>query len=541
MSRCFCSYTPQSTSVAKFISSQPWLKMLENQCTTMKDLQIIHAQLIKTGLFKDKIAASRVLSFCASTPAPAASCPGDYNTNYAYLVFTQIENPNLFIWNTIIRCFSQSSNPEFAISLFLDLLVRSKLPPGRLTYPSVFKAYTRLGLAENGAQLHGRIIKEGLEFDQFTRNAILYMYASCSGYLNDARKLFDEESEVFDVVAWNSMILGLAKFGEIDDSRKLFDKMPLRNHVSWNTMISGYVRNGKSEEAFDVFNEMQEQGIKPSEHTLVSLLNASAQLGALEQGKWVHDYIRNNNSRIYESNPIVVTAIINMYCKCGDIEMASQVFNNSKMKSLSCWNSLISGLANNGFCREAIQLFSRLENSNLKPDSVSFLAVLTACCNRGLLKEAEDYFKSMKEVYKIEASVEHYGCLIDALGRKGFLEEAKEVIMECMAIVEIEPDVAIWGSLLRASRQHGNMKMAKWAADRLNHLDPNDSCSYLEVLNMYAESGHFRKAIRERVLMKEKEIVKQPGCSSIVVDGKVHEFLASGNGFLQFHVSECIL
>lgn len=538
MSRCFCSYTPQSTSVAKFISSQPWLKMLENQCTTMKDLQIIHAQLVKTGLFKDKIAASRVLSFCASTPSPAA-CAAD-NTNYAYLVFTQIENPNLFIWNTTIRCFSQSSNPEMAIYLFVDMLVRSKLPPGRLTYPSVFKAYTRLGLAENGAQLHGRIVKEGLEFDQFTRNAILHMYASCSGYLNDARKLFAEENEIFDVVAWNSMILGLAKFGEIDDSRKLFDKMPLRNHVSWNTMISGYVRNGKSENAFDVFNEMQEQGIKPREHTLVSLLNASAQLGALEQGKWVHNYIRSN-SRIYESNSIVVTAIINMYCKCGDIEMACQVFENSITKSLSCWNSLISGLANNGFCREAIQIFSRLENSNLKPDSVSFLAVLTACSNRGLLIEAKEYFKSMKEVYNSEPSLEHYGCLIDALGRKGFLEDAKDLIMECMSIVQIQPDSAIWGSLLRASRQHGNIRMAKWAAERLNQLDPNDSCSYLEVSNMYAASGHFREAIQERVLMKEKEIVKQPGCSSIVVDGKVHEFLASGNGLLQFHVSECIL
>lgn len=534
MSRCFCSYTPPSTSIAKFISSQPWLKMLENQCTTMKDLQIIHAQLIKTGLVKDKIAASRVLSFCATSSL--AAC----DTNYAYLVFTQIENPNLFVWNTVIRCFSQSSNPEFAISLFVDMLVSSTLPPGRLTYPSVFKAYTQLGLAEDGAQLHGRIVKEGLGFDPFIRNTILHMYANC-GKLSDARKLFDEEDNIFDVVAWNSMILGLAKFGEIDDSRRLFDKMPFRNHVSWNSMLSGYVRNGKSEEAFDVFNEMQEEGIKPSEHTLVSLLNASAQLGALEQGKWVHDYIKNNNSctSIDESNVILTTAIINMYCKCGDIEMARQVFENSKRKALSCWNSMISGLANNGFCREAIQLFSTLESSNLEPDSVSFLAVLTACSYSGLVKEVREYFKLMKQVYKIEPSLEHYGCMIDALGRIGFLQEAKELI-KCMPI-QLQPDAAMWGSFLRASRQYGNIRMAKWAAERLNQLDPNDSCGYLSLSNMYAASGHFHEAIQERVLMKERHIVKQPGCSSIVVDGEVHEFLAGGNGMLQFQLPECIL
>ncbi|KAI5662067.1 hypothetical protein M9H77_21390 [Catharanthus roseus] len=522
MSRCFCSYTQPSTSVAKFISSQPCLEMLENQCSTIKDLKIIHAQLIKTGLVKDKIAASRVLAVCANSPAS--------DMNYAYLVFNHIENPNLFAWNTIIRGFSRSSTPEIAISLFAHMLVSSSWSPGRLTYPSVFKAYTQLGLAENGAQLHGRVMKQGLEFDPFIRNTILHMYASC-GYLSEARKLF-EEDEVLDVVAWNSMISGLAKHGEIDDSRRLFDKMTCRNDVTWNAMISGYVRNGNPEVAFDLFDEMQEQRMKPSEYTVVSLLNASADLGALEQGEWIHDYIKKTN---IDLNVIVITAIINMYCKCGDIDMACQVFENATNKGLSCWNSLISGLANNGFCKEAIKLFSRLENSNLEPDSVSFLGVLTACNHSGLVNEARNYFKLMKEMYEIEPSVEHYGCLIDALGRAGFLEQAEELTK----YMPMEPDVAIWGSLLSASRQHGNIRMAKLAAKCLNQLDPNENSSYLLLSNVYAASGHFEKAIHERVSMKDKQIEKQPGCSSIEVDGEVHEFLASG--ILQYQLPEYVL
>jgi len=124
--------------------------MLDKHCTTMKDLQKIHANLIKTGLANDTVAASRILAFCAS---PA----GDMN--YAYLVFTRIQNPNLFVWNTIIRGFSQSSTPQNALSLFLDMLISSPIEPQRLTFPSVFKAYAQLGLAHYGAQLHGRIIK----------------------------------------------------------------------------------------------------------------------------------------------------------------------------------------------------------------------------------------------------------------------------------------------------------------------------------------------------------------------------------------------
>lgn len=183
------------------------------------------------------------------------------------------------------------------------MLVTSTIEPNRLTYPSVFKAYAQVGLAHDGAQLHGRVVKLGLENDQFIRNTIIHMYSNC-GFLSEARRMFEEDLE-FDIVAWNSMIMGLSKCGEVSESRRLFDKMPQRNSISWNSMIGGYVRNGRYTEAFDLFGEMQKEKIKPSEFTMVSLLNASAQLGAIRQGEWIHEYIRKNHIQL---NPIVVTA-----------------------------------------------------------------------------------------------------------------------------------------------------------------------------------------------------------------------------------------
>ncbi|RXH67709.1 hypothetical protein DVH24_027856 [Malus domestica] len=279
--------------------------MLENQCTSMKDLQKIHAHLLKTGLANDTVAASRILAFSTS---PA----GDIN--YACMVFRHIKEPNPFIWNTIIRGFSESQNPKTAISLFTEMLVASEIEPQRLTYPSVFKAYAQDGLAKNGAH-HGRVIKSGLERDKFIRNTIIHMYANC-GFLSEARELFDENLEC-DNVAWNSMAMGLSKCGEVSEFKRLFDKMPSRNSVSWNSMISGFVRNGKYAEALDLFGKMQMERIRPSEFTMVSLLNASAQLGAIGQGEWILEYIKKNG---IQTNGIVVTAIINMYCKCGSIE-----------------------------------------------------------------------------------------------------------------------------------------------------------------------------------------------------------------------------
>ena len=484
--------------------------MLEKQCTNMKDLQKIHANLIKTGLAKDTIAASRILAFCAS---PA----GDMN--YAYLLFTHIQNPNLFAWNTIIRGFSQSSTPDNAISLFIDMLISSPIEPQRLTYPSVFKAYTQLGLAHDGAQLHGRIIKEGLESDPFIRNTILYMYMNC-GFLSEAHQMFDKDKE-FDVVAWNSMIIGLAKYGEIHESRRLFERMQFRNAVSWNSMISGYVRNGKLMEALKLFGKMQEKRIEPSEFTMVSLLNACARLGALRQGEWIHDFIRKND---FELNVIVSTAIIDMYCKCGTIEKALQTFEAAPRKGLSCWNSMIFGLAMNGCEEEAIHLFSKLQSMNLKPDSVSFIGVLTACNHSGMVDEARYYFSLMKNTYKIKPSIKHYSCMVDVLGRAGLLEEAEELIRS----MPVNPDAIIWGSLLSACRKHGNIEMAKEAAKRVIELDPSDSCGYVLMSNVYAASSHFEEAIEERLSMKEKHIEKEPGCSLIEVDGEVHEFVAGG-------------
>lgn len=504
--------TPSQSKISKFISDDSHLTLLENHCTTIQDLKKIHAHLVKTGLSKHPIAISRVLAFSAISPAA--------DIMYAYSIFTRIHNPNLFMWNTIIRGFSKSSMPQNAILVFIDMLTYSTIKPQSLTYPSLFKAYARLGLPHYGAQLHGRIIKLGLEFDPFIRNTIINMYA-ISGCLSDAYKLFDEEGD-FDVVAWNSLIIGLAKRSEINEARKLFDKMGSgRNTISWNSMISGYVRNANSREALDLFNRMQEEGIKANEFTLVSLLNACANLGSLEQGEWIYHYICKNR---FELNVIMVTAIVDMYCKCGAIDKARRVFEKAPIKGLSSWNSMILGLANNGCEEEAFELFSELISLNIEPNDVTFLGVLTACTYRGNVNQAREFFLLMSERYKIIPSVKHYNCMVEVLGQAGLLNEAEQLIKE----MPIEPDAIIWGSLLSSCRKHGDIEMAIRAGKHICEIDSNDSAAYILMSNVYAASGQFENAIKQRVLMKEKQVPKEKGCSSIEINGEIQEFASGG-------------
>ncbi|KAL5998670.1 hypothetical protein ACLOJK_009614 [Asimina triloba] len=484
--------------------------MLEQRCSSMRDLKKLHAQIIKTSLYQDTIAISRVLAFCATSPF------GDIH--YAMLLFNHIPIPNHFIYNTIIRGFSQSSNPHQSISIFYQML-HSPLQPQPLTYPSLFKAYGRLGLAQDGQQLHGRILKLGLQSDPYILNSLIFMYA-VSGCLASAWKLFDEDSSL-DVVSWNSMILGFARSGEIDSSRRLFEKMPMRSSVSWNSMISGYVRNGKFKEALDLFGQMQESGFGPCEFTMASLLAACAHLGALKQGEWVHANIKKNG---IEVNAILLTAIIDMYCKCGCVDKAIQVFEAAPKKGLSSWNSVISGLAVHGRGNEAIELFSRLQASNLRPDAVSFLGILTACNHSGMVDEAQCYLSLMIETYELEPTIKHYSCVIDVLGRAGYLEEAKDLIRR----MPLEPDIVLWGSLLSACRSHGNVEMGEWVAKKMIQLDQCDDSWYVPLANAYAGDGRFRDAMDLRLAMKEKQIQKEPGCSLIEVNGVVNEFVSGG-------------
>ncbi|RWW21748.1 hypothetical protein GW17_00014079 [Ensete ventricosum] len=509
----FTGALPSSTSICKFISDHTLLSTLETKCSSMRDLHQLHSQLIKTGLARDRIALSRVLAFCATSPN------GDLN--YAMRLFAHHHHhPNAFMYNTLIRALSHSSTPHVAVSLFLDML-HSPVPPQRLTFPSLFIACSHLGLAAHcGAQLHGMALKLGHASDPYVRNSMLSMYANC-GCISMSSRLFDECSS-FDVVCWNAMITGLAKNGQIDKSRYLFDEMPTRNVVSWSAMISGYVRSGRDDEALRLFSRMQEEGLKPNANILVSLLGACAGLGALDQGEWIHQYITRNAVVL---DPVVTTAIVDMYCKCGSINKAVEVFENSSTKGLSSWNSMIRGLAMHGHSEAATRLFSRLlQSSNLRPDAVTFLSILTSCSHAGSVDEAWHYLSLMIDEYGMEPGTEHYGCMVDVLGRAGLIREAEEL----MRRMPMAPDSVMWGSLLSAGRVYGDDAASRRAGRQVIRLDPLDGGGYVALSNVFAGAGDVGNAGEARTAMKERGVRKETGCSVIEVGGVAHEFVAGG-------------
>ncbi|XP_058076389.1 pentatricopeptide repeat-containing protein At5g66520-like [Magnolia sinica] len=491
----------------KLTLDHPILSFLE-ACSNVEDLRRIHAKMITSGLIQDPFAASRLVKFC---------CLSTYaDLDYARLVFTRIEEPDVFTWNILIKGYAQSDDPGRAILVYEQMRSRA-VSPNEYTFPIVIKACSHVGGAREGAAVHGHATRAGFETVVEVQNSLIHMYSSCS-LMGSACRVFDASSRL-DVVSWNSMVGALAKNGDLDSARRLFDMMPERNVVSWNVMINGCVQCGSFKEALGLFDEMQRQNEKPNEPTLVNLVLACAHLGALDKGRQFHALIRKSK---LTQNLVLLTALIDMCAKCGSIEDAQELFEKAPKRDLVMWNAMINGHAIHGDARRALELFSEMVGASVRPDGVTFVGVLTACSHVGLVNKGREYFDLMTQIYHISPEFEHYGCMVDLLGRMGCLFEAEELVRT----MPVKTDASVWGALLNACRIHGNVEMGMRVGRILVELDPQNCGRYTLLYNMFADGGMWDEAARLRKMMRDRGIKKTRGTSSIHLNGGSHEFVA---------------
>ncbi|KAH6772598.1 hypothetical protein C2S52_004595 [Perilla frutescens var. hirtella] len=510
MSRCMLPSLNTEQRQSLQSSSKPFLGTLKTQLlhkfNSPFELKIVHALLIKTGLPLSHLPLSRVASVCALTPSFL----------YAQQIFQQVGQSETFTWNCCLRDFAGSDTPFDAILLFYQLR-RHNVWPDSFTFSFVLKACVQLMDISHGRVIHALVVKLGLLSNLVLQNVILHLYASC-GEMSDAILLFDKMSQR-DVVTWNTVITQLMKRGDIDLAQKMFSEMPDRNLRSWTAMIAGFVRCGKPKKAIDLFTEMEELGLKPNEATVVAVLAACADLGALDLGRRIHDHSDKSG---FKANILISNTLIDMYIKCGCLEAARGVFEGIKERTIVSWSTMIQGLALHGNGDEALELFFKMIQAGLNPNSVTFIGLLNACSHMGLINEGRAFFASMTRDYAIIPSIEHYGCMVDLLSRAGLLQEAYDFIKR----MPIKPNAAIWGALLGGCKVHKNIEMAEVAMRHLHELDPHNDGYYVVLANIYSEAKRWDDAARVRKLMRERGLRKTLGCSSITVEGLVHEFVA---------------
>ncbi|KAF8408632.1 hypothetical protein HHK36_004695 [Tetracentron sinense] len=498
-------------------SDHPILQILEVCYKHPTDIRTLHAYTITSSLIRDTFAASRIVEFCFKS--------GRGDPGYARVIFDFMDGPDVYTWNVMIIGHVEQESARSGITYYFRMLER-RVPPNNYTFGLVMKACIIMcssgdhhDSSEVGRKMHGQILKHGMEDSVVVRNSLMNMYCNM-GHLGEARLLFDK-SLFLDLISWNTMISSYGKHGDVVAAKELFERMPERSLVSWSAMIDGYVRSGGFTEALGLFNEMQASGMKPDVITLVSVLKACANLGALDQGRWVHLYVDKNRLG-WERNVVLGTALVDMYAKCGCIEVSLELFQGMHDKDIILWNAMIGGLALHGRGWDAFEIFSRMRRYGTMPNETTFLTLLCACAHSGMVREGVEIFESMKKEYGIEARVEHYGCLADLLGRSGLVHEAEELLCN----MPMEPQASHWGALMAACRTHNNnIDVGERVGKRLILLEPLDGGRYIILSNIYAAAGRWEDARETRRAMEEKGAKKEAGRSFIEWDGVVHGFM----------------
>lgn len=435
----------------------------------------IHCQILKKSLEES--------SFVANTLATMYNKCG--KLEYGLHLFKNMTVRDVVSWTMIIATYAQTGEDEKALRAFIRMLELGVTPNG-FTFAAVISCCANLGRIEWGEQLHGYVLCSGHMSYLPVSNSIMTMYSKC---------------------------------GLVTSASLVFQELNRRDVVSWSTIIAGYSQEGLAEEAFEYFSWMAREGTRLNEFTLASLLSVCGNMAILEQGKQLH---ANAMLVGLEKTAMVNSALINMYSKCGSIKEASKFFNEADNKDIISLTAMVNGYAENGCSQEAIELFERIPLIGIRPDPVTFIGVLTACCHAGLVDLGFHYFNSMTNKYQICPSKEHYGCMIDLLCRAGRLSEAESMIRS----MPVRCDDVVWSSLLRACRERGDVECGIRAAEKIIELDLNCASAYITLANLYAAQGRMKEAANARKMMRVKGIIKEPGWSWIKVKDQVSAFVS---------------
>lgn len=176
---------------------------------------------------------------------------------------------------------------------------------------------------------------------------------------------------------------------------------------------------------------------------------------------------------------------------------------------MSSWTSMIVGYGMHGHVNEALECFQIMREAGVRPNHVTFVGVLSACVHGGTVQEGRYYFEMMKQVYGINPRLQHYGCMVDLLGRAGLLEEARKMVED----MPMRANSAVWGCLMGACEKYGNVKLGEWVAKHLQELEPWNDGAFVVLSNIYASRGLWKEVERVRRIMHQRKLTKVPGYS----------------------------
>eukprot|EP01018_Ginkgo_biloba_P030650 Gb_26653 [translate_table: standard] len=511
---------------------------LLQSCTTIKSLNQVHAQIVLSGLDQNVFLETKLVNVYAGCGSPGK----------ARRVFDKISEPNVFSWNAIIRCYAWNGPWEETLSLYHqmqrtgiqpdeftfpfvlkacarlsalqqgkeihDQIIRCRLEASLYVGNALVDMYAKCGNIELARQLFDEMAIR----DVVSWSAMITGYAQ-NGYADEALTLFhqmqlaevkpnrativsvlpacaeltalQQGKDIHDYIIKNrlesdvsvrtALVTMYARCGSIDAACQLFDEMSKRDVVSWSAMIAGYAQTGHANEALSLFHQMQLAGVRPNSVTMVSVLPACAHLRDLHQGKCMHAYITKNG---FESNVSVRNTLIDMYAKCGCIDIAWQLFGKMSKVDVISWNAMIAGYAHNGYANEALSIFHQMRLADVIPNRVTVVSVLPACADLAALQEGKGiHVYTIKKGFESDISV---GTALVAMYAKCGLLELARKLFDRMP----KRDVLSWNTMIGGYGMHGQVEdvIALFLQMQKRGIGP-DHITFICVLSACSHAG----------------------------------------------------
>ncbi|KAM6594922.1 hypothetical protein CsatA_002625 [Cannabis sativa] len=401
----------------------------------------LHCIAIKSGSVSDSVVSNSLISMYAKSS----------NLFAARQVFDTMPCRDTISWNSIINCFIQNGHSSNALQMLKRMYLCGFVPKPELL-AGVLSVCARLQRLRLGREIHAVVVTDGrINESVFLSTALLDLYFKCH---------------------CSTMAL------------HVFNRMAMKNEVTWTSMISGCVANGDYDIAMYFLRAMQVEGMKPNRVTLIAILPVCAHLGCLKYGKEIHGHAFRHG---FDSDPHCSAALMHMYCMSREASSpaAQLIFERSTVRDVVMWSLIIGSYAKqHGHEAKAIKLFNQMQEHGIEPNSVTLLAVISACTSLSSLDLASlIHGYALKSGVTLDISIGN--ALTNMYAKCGRVEAAHRVFVEMPT-----KDSISWSTLIDGYGLHGGGERALELFHEMEETGvKTDEITFLSVLSACNHSG----------------------------------------------------
>ncbi|CAN1166223.1 Pentatricopeptide repeat-containing protein DOT4, chloroplastic [Linum perenne] len=357
-----------------------------------------------------------------STPSSSTTLSCSYATIPVPELITRPTDQEFTDLNEKISQFCEVGNLEKAMGW---LRMSEKADISSNTYCALLQLCAELKNLRYGKEVHSTILSCDIPVDGLLGTRLVFMYVSC-GELREGRLVFDDVAN--------------EKAGRVESARKVFDKLSHRDVISWNSMMSGYAENGESKEALEIFRMMVSSGFDIDLASAVIVLSACGSSSHLSLGKMVHAL---GIKLLFNRETKFSNVLLDMYSKCGDLNAASIVFENTDERCVVSWTAMIQAYARAGVHDKAIQLFEEMKMvGKTRPDIFTLSMVLHACACSGSLESGKSVHNYIIE-HGLESNLFVCNSLMDMYSKCGSMEDASLLFSQMQV-----KDIIAWNTII---------------------------------------------------------------------------------------------